>query len=170
MDTLQNFKNINPKRAGYLQFALRSMIALQVLGYLLLISGVLGGWPPNMPGENGFYAKMAERLVNPPKLDQLPVQVHKEKKRSSFSLNSLLGKIQKDLMQAGVKAGVAILLVSVELSLRLAAVSTGLIIILFGGWVRRRIRNWLIRLKMKTTEEKIDILEKRIVELEKRKN
>ena len=72
-------------------------------------------------------------------------------------------------MQAGVKAGVAILLVSVELSLRLASVSTGLIIILLGGWVRRRIRNWLIRIKMKTTEEKIEILEKRISELEKTK-
>jgi len=169
MDTLQNFKKIDPKRAGYLQFALRAMILLQVLGYFLLFSGVFGGWPPNMPGENGFYAKMAERLVKPPKFDQMPAQVNKEKKRSSFSLNSLIGKIQKDLMQAGVKAGVAILLVSVELSLRLAAVSTGLIIILLGGWVRRRIRNWLIRIKMKTTEEKIEILEKRISELEKTK-
>tara|TARA_A100001037_G_scaffold306509_2_gene352218 strand:+ start:4893 stop:5405 length:513 start_codon:yes stop_codon:yes gene_type:complete len=169
MDTLQNFKKIDPKRAGYLQFGLRSMIVLQVLGYFLLFSGVLGGWPPNMPGENGFYAKMAERLVKPPKFDEMPVQVHKEKKRSPFSLNSLLGKLQKDLMQAGVKAGVAILLVSVELSLRLASVSTGLIIILLGGWVRRRIRNWLIRIKMKTTEEKIEILEKRISELEKTK-
>ncbi|GEM_PF-3406289 len=169
MDTLQNFKKIDPKRAGYLQFGLRSMIVLQVLGYFLLFSGVLGGWPPNMPGENGFYAKMAERLVKPPKFDEMPVQVHKEKKRSPFSINSLLGKLQKDLMQAGVKAGVAILLVSVELSLRLASVSTGLIIILLGGWVRRRIRNWLIRIKMKTTEEKIEILEKRISELEKTK-
>ena len=148
MDTLQNFKKVDPKRAGYMQFALRAMIVLQVLGYFLLFSGVLGGWPPNMPGENGFYAKMAERLVKPPKFDQMPAQVHKEKKRSSFSLNSLIGKIQKDLMQAGVKAGVAILLVSVELSLRLAAVSTGLIIILLGGWVRSSIRNWLIRIKM----------------------
>ncbi len=33
MDTLQNFKKIDPKRAGYLQFGLRAMIVLQILGY-----------------------------------------------------------------------------------------------------------------------------------------
>ena len=194
MDTLQNFKKIDPRRAGYLQFALRAMIVLQVLGYFLIFFGVLG---PNMPGENGFFASMAKRLVKPSKFDQLHEKFNKidlqekvsrkagiskaeaglalkviqeefnlslEKKRNLISMHSLFGSFYKDL----VKLTKQILSVSVAMSLRLAAVSTGLIIILSGGWIRRRIRNWLIRLKMKTTEEKIEILEKRIIELEKK--
>ena len=57
--------------------------------------------------------------------------------------------------------------VAVELSFRIAAFSTGLVMILIGGWVRRKVMAWLLHLEMRATDATIREMEKRIRRLER---
>ena len=79
-------RRVEPKGAALLRMLVILLALLQLSGWALLLSGVLGGWPPRPPGGGGIYTHAAQSLVSsairpsvPPPADPpslLPIQQH----------------------------------------------------------------------------------------------
>ena len=110
----------------YSKVLIKCLLPILILGYALLITGITGGWPPNMPGNNGFYAKMAERLVHTTISDQFLSSKYEKKKRE-LSISDLF---KRNLMIAGRKAVIGPIVLLVEYLLRFLALITGILLIL----------------------------------------
>lgn len=159
-------RRVEPKGASLLRVLVVLLALLQITGWILLLSGVLGGWPPHFPGGGGIYTHASKALVSSA---QEARPAPPADSRGGFFWRSLenLFRIQREVADAGTRAAVATVEVALELSFRIAAFSTGLVMILAAGWVRRKASSWLLRLELRSTEKVLRDMEDRIARLEK---
>ncbi|MED5579457.1 MAG: hypothetical protein VX794_05430 [Nitrospinota bacterium] len=110
---------------------IKCLLPILILAYGLLFSGITGGWPPNMPGNDGFYAKLAKKIVHSSIADQFP-SLKNEKKTRDF-----IGDLfKRKLMIAGREAVLGPFIAMVEVLLRILAIMTGIILILLNIHIR----------------------------------
>ena len=159
-------RRIQPKGASPLRVLVVLLALLQLAGWGLLLSSVLGGWPPHMPGGGGIYTQAAKSLVSSAQETKPPTSTAPKSGIFRRSLENLF-RIQREVADAGTRAAVATVEVALELSFRIVAFSTGLVMILTGGWVRRKAASWLLRLDLRATESVIRDMDERIARLEK---
>ncbi len=159
-------RRVKPKGASLLRVLVVLLTLLQLSGWSLLLSGVLGGWPPRMPGGGGIYTQAAQSLVSSAQEAKPPPAAAPKSGLFRRSLENLF-RIQREVADAGTRAAVATVEVALELSFRIAAFSTGLVMILIGGWIRRKAASWLLRLELRVTDGVIREMEQRIARLEK---
>ncbi len=135
----------------------------------MLLSGSLGGWPPRLPGGGGVYTRAAQRLVSSAKQSKPPPPASSQGGIFWRSVENLY-RIQREVVEAGERAAIAAVEVAVELSFRISAFSTGLVMILIGGWARGKALGWLLRLELRATDGALKDMEKRVRRLERGDN
>ena len=159
-------RRVQPKGASLLRVLIAALMLLQLTGWGLLLSGVLGGWPPHFPGGGGIYTQAAKSLVSSAQESRPLPATSPQGGIFRRSLENLF-RIQREVADAGTRAAVATVEVALELSFRIAAFSTGLVVILIGGWVRRKVSAWLLRIELRATDLALKKMERRIARLEK---
>jgi hypothetical protein len=165
MGLWREIHRVKPKRAVLLRVLLILLGLIQIGGWTLMLSGATGGWPPRLPGGGGIYTEAAKRMVRATEQPQPPRAKTPEGGVFWRSVENLF-RIQREVTQAGERAAIAAVEIAVELSFRISALSTGLMMVLGSGWVRRRFQIWLVRRELRTTHQILGEMEQRLRHLE----